>query len=395
MSSKLDISQEHAQWLFTEGALLVFLDLPAGSEFGVDYNSWQVGTQFRGVKMIPPGIHFIYYSAVGSDGQVAPRTGFIHDFKQQEVLIKVWDPSTEDVKSDPTTPELQQSIESNKQELDQYLGVYPYDSYKKWVSLTDHITPQLLVHLVPLNGKIYAATPLQSESSTTESRRAAVNNAASVTPVTLRPHHSFSQPTDIDDDPRLPHMDPIPGSQIRFTTVPWNDCTSKSPSDITAHGMDRSTTLGMVIELYSADIGAENGLLGELQFAFVCFIIGQVYEAFEAWKRLVHLLCSCVNAISVRPSLYMQLLAVLHRHIAEIPEDFFVDIITRDNFLTSALRSLFENIDAAGDSAAEVKSRAVRFRKHLERKFRWDFGAETGEFAPVVVDLGEGYGSMD
>ena len=62
--SAVDISQEQAQWLFTEGAILVFLDLPAGSEFGVDYCSWEVGERFKGVKMIPPGIHFIYYRFV-------------------------------------------------------------------------------------------------------------------------------------------------------------------------------------------------------------------------------------------------------------------------------------------------------------------------------------------
>ena len=55
------ISQEQAQWLFAEGGMLVFLDVPAGTEFGIDYNSWEVGGQFKGVKMIPPGVHFIYY----------------------------------------------------------------------------------------------------------------------------------------------------------------------------------------------------------------------------------------------------------------------------------------------------------------------------------------------
>jgi len=62
--SSVDISQEQAQWLFTEGAILVFLDLPAGSEFGMDYCCWEVGEQFKGVKMIPPGIHFVYYRFV-------------------------------------------------------------------------------------------------------------------------------------------------------------------------------------------------------------------------------------------------------------------------------------------------------------------------------------------
>jgi len=34
-----------------------------------------------------------------------------------------------DVKSEPASTELQERIESNKQELDRYLGVYPYDRF--------------------------------------------------------------------------------------------------------------------------------------------------------------------------------------------------------------------------------------------------------------------------
>ena len=112
-----------------------------------------------------------------------------------------------------------------------------------------------------------------------------------------------------------------------------------------------------------------------------------MYEAFDAWKQLVRLLSSCVEAVSCRPHLYMQLLSVLYQHITEIPEDFFVDIVSCNNFLTDALRSLFENIESADDRALDVKNRSKRFRAHLERKFSWDFGAETGEYAPVVVDL--------
>lgn len=34
---------------------------------------------------------FICFSAVNSDQQTAPRTGFFHSFKQKEVLVKEWD----------------------------------------------------------------------------------------------------------------------------------------------------------------------------------------------------------------------------------------------------------------------------------------------------------------
>ena len=55
------MDQETAKVLFREGAMLIFLDVPEGTEFGIDYNSWTVGPMFRGIKMIPAGIHFVYY----------------------------------------------------------------------------------------------------------------------------------------------------------------------------------------------------------------------------------------------------------------------------------------------------------------------------------------------
>lgn len=45
-------------------------DLPVGSEFGIDYKSWNTGEKFLGLKMIPPGVHFVYVSMKG-----APRIG--------------------------------------------------------------------------------------------------------------------------------------------------------------------------------------------------------------------------------------------------------------------------------------------------------------------------------
>jgi len=37
----------------------------------------------------------VFLSAVSQEGQVAPRTGFMYNFRQRETLIRVWDPVTE------------------------------------------------------------------------------------------------------------------------------------------------------------------------------------------------------------------------------------------------------------------------------------------------------------
>lgn len=79
-------------------------------------------------------------------------------------------------------------------------------------------------------------------------------------------------------------------------------------------------------------------LSGELQFAFVCFVVGNVYEGFEHWKCLLALLCRSEEAMGKRKELYLGLIAVLYHQLGEIPPDFFVDIVSQDNFLTSTLQ---------------------------------------------------------
>ena len=55
------MEQDAALKLFKEGGIFIFLDFPVGSEFGIDLHSWNTGEKFKGVKMIPPGMHYIYY----------------------------------------------------------------------------------------------------------------------------------------------------------------------------------------------------------------------------------------------------------------------------------------------------------------------------------------------
>lgn len=88
----------------------------------------------------------------------------------------------------------------------------------------------------------------------------------------------------------------------------------------------------------SEDLSPSLYLTGELQFAFVCFLLGNVYEAFEHWKRLLNLLCRSETAMVKHHALYVSLISILYHQLGEIPADFFVDIVSQDNFLTSTLQ---------------------------------------------------------
>ena len=77
-----------ARQLFAQGGILIILDMPENSDFGIDYNSWTTGPKFQGVKMIPPGVHMVHYAAVGSrssQGQQAPRSSFFLEIQPKQV----------------------------------------------------------------------------------------------------------------------------------------------------------------------------------------------------------------------------------------------------------------------------------------------------------------------
>ena len=71
-----------------------------------------------------------------------------------------------------------------------------------------------------------------------------------------------------------------------------------------------------------------------------------------------------------------------------MPEDFFIDIISSNNFLVQSLTNLFENIREY-EASRELKTKAISFENHLSKKFGWSFSDDANDDnMPVVVDLG-------
>ena len=130
--------------------------------------------------------------------------------------------------------------------------------------------------------------------------------------------------------------------------------------------------------------GTEEELLGEIQISFVVFLLGHVYSAFEQWKILVDTICRAQRSLAQRPNFYKTFIRTLHFHLKETPSDFFVDIVSRNNFLVTTLKLLFEGLREEEGVSAELRSRGEKFRLHLEKYYSWDF-TYNEEDDPVVV----------
>ncbi|ONM18936.1 AAR2 protein family [Zea mays] len=76
---------EVATELVRKGATLLLLDVPQRTLFGIDTQMFSVGPKFKGMKMVPPGAHFVYYCSPNRHGnEFAPTVGFFLTTHQSE-----------------------------------------------------------------------------------------------------------------------------------------------------------------------------------------------------------------------------------------------------------------------------------------------------------------------
>ncbi|XP_018569913.1 protein AAR2 homolog [Anoplophora glabripennis] len=373
------MDQITAKKLYAEGGIFVFLEVPEGTEFGIDMKSWNTGEKFRGVKMIPPGLHYIFYSAVSDTGDTSPRTGFFHNFKRSEVIVKKWDKKNECISSESVSEAEVVHFKDNILALDNFLGPYPYDIWEKWVNLTSEITSDLVQKLTPCSGYIQSALELESCSDADRPRGKKGGETQDC---------SSSKKARLSGDAEegfLPNLKAKQGTELRFTPFPERNYPAGStPAEITRHSLDSSFLLDTMIANYSKS----TELLGELEFCYVCFLVGHSLEAFEQWKKLFSLFCSCDTAVKKHRKLYDLFVSVIEIQVKEIPEEFLADIVSNNNLVYTKLRNLFRAVRNS-DVDGQLKAKLSRFQKNLTDLYQWDFehlDSDEEDEAPVIVE---------
>merc|ERR1719498_1769023 len=147
-----------------------------------------------------------------------------------------------------------------------------------------------------------------------------------------------------------------------------------SPAETTQMHMDRSGQLDEMIKKEYR--GNELGILGELQLAYIAFLLGQNYDGFEQWKSLLLLLCSCEHAVTTRPELFAELLRSFFSQLSQAPQDLFGDDLTKENFLGTCAVSLLEVCDTS-DTPPRLRKRCGKLRELVAEKF----GVSTDDLA--------------
>lgn len=242
--SRAEMDPDVALGLFEEGATLVLLGVPEGTELGLDYKSWGVGPRFRGIKMIPPGIHFLHYSPANKKnhgGELGPKRGMFLSLKPREILLAHWDKNEEDLDflASENADEISR-VRASLRELDSYLGPYPYDTLRKWVSLTDKLSPEVASALQPLSGRVCAFSDVIPELQLTHTKDRTEHNL---------PRNDMQCRSMKEGLDRLPRMKQREGTEFRFSHIPQHTYPpGATPAQITQYSMDLSYALNLLLE---------------------------------------------------------------------------------------------------------------------------------------------------
>merc|ERR1719184_230343 len=142
---------------------LLIVDIPKGTNFGLDYVEWQVTEKFCGIQGIPSGVHFIYTSPTSKQGDFTARLGFFLNIEPRAVEVWRWDPYLEYL-----VP-FKDKEESERYRLGVHSGdfmtrmsPYPKDYLPQWISISNWITPAVLDRVAPVKS-LMASTALHEE----------------------------------------------------------------------------------------------------------------------------------------------------------------------------------------------------------------------------------------
>jgi hypothetical protein len=99
------------------------------------------------------------YSSTSKYGESSPTTSFFVFLHSGEVLVRRWNPSTEDF-DELDTDEAERYIGGVQRfEFDQYLGPYPQTKREDWLTASKHITEDVNDKLSPIGKKISSMYP--------------------------------------------------------------------------------------------------------------------------------------------------------------------------------------------------------------------------------------------
>lgn len=376
--------------LVKNGVTLLFLDVPQYTLVAIDTQVFSVGPTFKGIKMIPPGTHFVYYSSSTRDGkEFSPMIGFFIDAGPSEVIVRKWDQQEERLVKVSEEEDERYRLAVKNMEFDRQLGPYNLSHYEDWKRLSDFITKSIIERLEPIGGEV-----------SVECENDMFRNAPK-TPM------EKALDTQLKVDNSATSVGKLQRKGCYYTSIPRVvKCKGISGQELTSLNLDKTQLLETLL---AKDYGgSEDLLLGELQFAFIALMMGQSLEAFLQWKSLVSLLLGCTEApFHTRTRLFTKFIKVIYYQLKYglqkdrkdntgpllLDDSWF----STDSFLHHHCKEFFSLVLDGSVIDGDLLKWTRKFKKLLESNLGWElqqnnavdglYFDENDEFAPVVEML--------
>ncbi|KAK8795440.1 hypothetical protein WA588_004281, partial [Blastocystis sp. NMH] len=332
-----------------------------GAVIGLDYNSWLVGPEFMGFKMINPGFHCLFYSSVNSQHEFSVRTILPIFLESKEVHVYSWDAKEEQLVDQKDLPEeeVTRYQRSGSQFVyDKQTAYYPFETIGKWMNMTNHISIKVYKRLMSVSPSSFVLDP------------------------TVTPQYNYTPTVNITQLVKRGDAH----SQLASSS------SSGPVSRLSQLYLDASDELERLCRQSSY-----SEVVGEFQFAFVLFHIGQSYESFLQWKNILFLLTASFSMatsgdISV-VAFYRSAMKTLRLQLSELDDDFFLlsqgeegemreavqgdggkQRVNRTNFVIKCLESFNQILlEEPAHVDGEVKETFQAIRATMRRRFGVEF----------------------
>ncbi|KAL6960910.1 hypothetical protein U1Q18_038676 [Sarracenia purpurea var. burkii] len=359
---------ETALGFVKHGFTLLLLDVPQNTLVGID-------TQCR------------------EGNEFSPVIGFFVDASPSEVIVHKWDQQEERLVKLSEDEEERYAQAVKSLEFDRQLGPYALSQYGDWKRLSNYITKSTIERIEPIGGEITVAceSNIFGNIPKTSMEQALAEQ--------LR-NSKFSRSVD-ESQRRGCYYTPVP-RVIKQKGI--------HGQELTCLNLDKTKLLeSIIVKDYG---GSEDFILGELQFAFIAFLMGQSLEAFLQWKSLVSLFLGCTEApLHTRSQLFSKFLKVIYYQMkygfqkqhtdtcgAEKGTSALLDEswLSADSFLHHLCKDFFSLVLEAQVINGDLLSWTRKFKELLEDTLGWNFQQksvvdgtywEDDEYAPVVEML--------
>lgn len=421
------------------GATLVFPDLPAHSALGIDQSIHTTSEHFKGVKHVPPGVHVVSYAAYDETGdRYGPVTAFFvhipavteHADEQASGISDVeawmmdsafrgpvlgwrWVPEDEALvgMEEDELGRAEAMVRDMRwdRELGSYYSMMEGGGLEDWGLLSGYVDQRVAARLSPAGGRGISGTAEEDHGVMLGSTQSVAELALSEQLLKGRERQGGGGGSGERQGAGGTRGDAASCARLyvgrcRYTAIP--DPLIKdaglSAAELTAWNLDKSAALDRLLE--EAYKGRTDAFLGEMQFAYLAFLLGHSLEGFLQWKRMVALLLGCDAAVREYGGFFAAALGVVCEQLAfSFRKDrdeglaggeVVGDHVFEDHFLKGLVMSFLR--DTVDDMGLDSRIREVvgRLAELVRTELGWvastalvDLDDDDDEDGPVVVYL--------